>query len=167
MGRGTQVKKVFYRQEKNMARHIRALEEYEPQQGERSIFLAGGIMDTTYDWQQEMTERLLDTDLVILNPRRNDFPAEDPYATTHQIKWEFYHLNKADMVLFWFPAEAPCMTSLFELGTWSKAGKPLFVGVEPGYIKRGGVTKQLKLVRPEVPVVSSLEDLELMIKGYI
>lgn len=145
----------------------RALDEYEPQEGERSIFLAGGIIDTKYDWQQEMIERLSDTDLVVLNPRRNDFPKDDPYATTHQIKWENDHLEKATYVLFWFPAEAPCMTSLFELGTWSKAGKPLFVGIEPGYIKKGGIEKQMALVRSEVPIVYNLEDLELMIKGSI
>ena len=148
-------------------KHIRALTNYEREFGDRSIFLAGGIMETKYDWQQEMTDRLSDTNLVVLNPRRNDFPKEDPYATTHQIKWEYDHLRKADMILFWFPAEAPCMTSLFELGTWSYSDKPLFVGIEPGYIKRGGMIKQLALVRPDMPVVSNLEDLELMIKGSI
>lgn len=150
-----------------MAKHIRALEEYKREFGDKSIFLAGGITGTKYDWQQELVDRLSDTNLVILNPRRNDFPKEDPYATTEQIKWEYDHLKKADCVSFWFPAEAPCMTSLFELGAWSKAGKPLFVGVEPGYIKEGSIRKQLALVRPEVPVVSNMEDLELMIKGEI
>jgi hypothetical protein len=150
-----------------MGRYFQALSEYTKQDGERSIFLAGGIIETKYDWQQEMTERLSDTDLVVLNPRRNDFPKEDPYATTHQIKWEYDHLRKADMILFWFPSEAPCMTSLFELGTWSCSDKLLFVGIESGYVKRGGMIKQLALVRPDMPVVNNLEDLELLIKGSI
>ena len=146
-------------------KYIEAITNYEKLPGERSIFLAGGIIDCG-DWQKEMTDRLSDTNLIILNPRRNDFP-EETNATVTQIKWEFDHLRKADMILFWFPREGPCMTSLFELGTWSHSDKPLFIGIEPGYVKRGGMIKQLALIRPELPIVNNLEDLELLIKGSI
>jgi nucleoside 2-deoxyribosyltransferase-like protein len=149
-------------------KYFEALNEYEKLSGERSIFLAGGIIGCG-DWQTEMADRLSDTDLVVLNPKRNNFPSPeaDPYATTVQIKWEFDHLRKADMILFWFPKEGQCMTSLFELGAWSKSDKPLFVGIELGYVKRSGMIRQLALVRPDMPVVSNLEDLELVIKGSI
>lgn len=148
-----------------VSKYFEAINNYEKLPGERSIFLAGGIIGCG-DWQKEMAERLSDTNLVVLNPRRNDFP-EETNATTVQIKWEFDHLRKADMILFWFPREGPCMTSLFELGTWSNTDKPLFVGIEPGYVKRGGMIKQLALIRPDMPVVNNLEDLELLIKGSI
>lgn len=146
-------------------RYIEAITNYEKQPGEKSIFLAGGIIGCG-DWQKEMAERLSDTNLIVLNPRRAEFP-EETNTTTIQIKWEFDHLRKADIIMFWFPKEGQCMTSLFELGTWSNTNKPLFVGIEPGYVKRGGMIKQLALVRPDMPVVSNLEDLELLIKGSI
>ena len=148
-----------------MSKYVEAINDYKREYGERSIFLAGGIIGCG-DWQKEMSERLSDTDLIILNPRRSDFP-EETNATTIQIKWEFDHLRKADMILFWFPKEGQCMTSLYELGTWSNTDKPLFVGIESGYVKRGGMIKQLALVRPDLPIVNNLEDLELLIKGSI
>lgn len=146
-------------------KYIEAIANYEKVAGEKSIFLAGGIIGCG-DWQTEMIDRLSDTNLVVLNPRRNNFP-HDPYATTIQIKWEFDHLRKADMILFWFPKEGLCQTSLYEIGCWAASSKPLFVGIQPGYVKDGGLRKQLALVRPDMPVVNNLEDLELLIKGSI
>ena len=145
-----------------MSKYIEAIIDYKRLPGEFSIFLAGGIIGCG-DWQKEMVKKLSDTDLVILNPRRNDFP-EETNATAVQIKWEFDHLRKADMILFWFPKEGPCMTSLYELGTWSNTDKPLFVGIEPGYIKRGGMIKQLALVRPGMVVADSLDELAAQVK---
>lgn len=149
-----------------MVKYFEALSEYEKQEGDKSIFLAGGIVGCDYNWQRELTERLSDSPLIVLNPRRV-FPGDDPYATTKQIKWEFDHLRKADMISFWFPAEGKCMTSYFELGAWSMTDKPLFVGIEPGYMKRGGIEKQMKLARPDLTIVYSMEDLELIIKESI
>ncbi len=146
-------------------KYVEAINEWKRELGERAIFLAGGIIGCG-DWQTEMVDRLSDTNLIVLNPRRNNFP-HDPYATTIQIKWEFDNLRAADMVMFWFPKEGLCQTSLYELGSQVMMNKPLFVGVEPGYVKDGGVRKQLALARPEIPVVNNLEDLELLIKGSI
>lgn len=147
-----------------VSRYIEAMEEYKKEDGDRSIFLAGGIIGCG-DWQSKMTDFLSGSGLVILNPRRNDFPDKEvePYATTHQIKWEFDHLRKADMILFWFPKEGQCMTSLYELGTWSNTNKPLFVGIEPGYVKEKGLTTQLALVRPHMPIARSLADLSSLV----
>lgn len=149
-----------------MSKYFEALDEYDKQDGDKSIFLAGGIVGVSYNWQREMAERLSDSNLIVLNPRRV-FPEGDPYATTKQIKWEFDHLRKADMILFWFAKEGLCQTSFYELGAWSMTDKPLFIGIEPGYVKRGGVEKQTKLARPDVPIVYSLDDLELLVKGSI
>ena len=38
-------------------KYFEALDEYEPQEGEKSIFLAGGITGCP-DWQKEMADRL-------------------------------------------------------------------------------------------------------------
>ena len=36
------------------------------------------------------------------NPRRKDFPINDPIASEEQITWEFEHLKNSDIIIFWF-----------------------------------------------------------------
>src|SRR5581483_5244362 len=125
---------------------------------ERSLFLAGGISGCP-DWQAHMTALLASLDLVLLNPRRMNYPWNDPAAAEEQIAWEHRHLRRATGVLFWFPSETLCPIALYELGAWSMTEIPLFVGAHPGYPRRIDVLIQTRLVRPEVTVVATLEDL--------
>jgi len=126
---------------------------------ERTLFLAGGISGCR-DWQRELVARLAETDLVILNPRRANFPMGDPAAGREQIEWEFRHQRRATMAAFWFPPETLCPITLYELGAWSMLlDKPLFVGTDPAYARRFDVEVQLALARPEVRVVGSLAEL--------
>src|SRR5262245_48830305 len=131
-------------------RYIEALTEYEPE-GLPSLFLAGGITGCP-GWQETVVRQLKEEAVVILNPRRANFPIDDPTAAQTQIKWEHRHLRKADAVLFWFPSETLCPITLYELGSWSMTTKPLFVGVHPDYQRRQDVEIQTRLVRPEVKV---------------
>lgn len=119
------------------------------------LFLAGGITGCP-EWQQEMRKMLELTDLVLLNPRRKNFPIGDPSAAQWQIEWEHAGLKLADMILFWFPKETICPIVLYELGAWSMTEKPIFVGVHPEYVRKQDVEIQTKLVRPEVEVVDSI-----------
>jgi hypothetical protein len=50
----------------------------------RSLFLAGGISNCG-DWQREVIAQPADTDLTLLNPRREDFDVSDPAVTEAQI----------------------------------------------------------------------------------
>lgn len=123
------------------------------------IFMAGGITGCP-DWQATMIEKLKDVEGTLFNPRRKDFDVKDPSASQIQIHWEFDHLRKADAISFWFPEESICPIALFELGAWSKsAGPHLFVGCHPGYKRLNDVVMQMRLVRPHLKVVSSLDDL--------
>lgn len=145
-------------------RYFEAPDVYAPNGGwqvsETTVFLAGGITDCP-DWQADMVELLGATDLVLFNPRRKNFPIRDPDAAEAQILWESVHLRLADRILFWFPHSPPsvCPITLFELGYWLGQGKRLAVGVEPGYVREADVRIQTRLARPDVPVVSTLEDL--------
>src|SRR5262245_39813726 len=78
-----------------------------------SLFLAGGITGCP-DWQAETISLFADLPLVLLNPRRRDFPINDPSAGPSQIEWEHRHLRRADAVLFWFPRETLCPIALYE-----------------------------------------------------
>jgi hypothetical protein len=123
-----------------------------------SIFLAGGITDCP-DWQSE-ARRLIPTGVTVLNPRRENFPIHDPSASRQQIEWEFRHLHKATVVLFWFPASktSPQPIALYELGRHAALGRSLVVGVEDGYLRTADVLIQLGLARPELSVLLTLED---------
>lgn len=125
-----------------------------------SVFLAGGITGCP-DWQQEARELIGDR-MIVINPRRANFPIDDPNAAQEQIKWEYHHLELADKILFWFSAATLCPIVLYELGVWSANSswtKPIAVGIEPGYQREQDVRIQTQLHRPEVEIVSTIPDL--------
>jgi len=146
-------------------RYIEAPEEYTPSTGELSIFLAGGIQNCP-QWQADMTRGLKDTSLNIVNPRRANFPIHDPNAAKAQITWEHKYLRVADAISFWFCKETMCPIVLYELGAWSMKDKPIFVGMDPEYQRRQDVEIQTGLVRPEVEIVYSLDELTQQVKAW-
>lgn len=139
-------------------RYIECPEIYENNDG-TSVFLAGGITNCP-DWQQEIVTLLEASNFVILNPRRKHFPKDDNNAALNQIKWEFEHFRKSDIILFWFPKETINPIVLYELGAWSMTSKKLVVGVHPEYVRRVDVEIQTKLARPDVTIVYSLKELK-------
>lgn len=126
------------------------------------IFLAGGITDCP-DWQADMVAMLDDkigySEFAVFNPRRVDFPIDDPEAAFEQIQWEWRAMREANQILFWFPMETLCPIVLYELGAWSMTDKNICVGVHPEYARRRDVEIQTGLARPEVNIVYSLEEL--------
>ena len=129
----------------------------------RALFLAGGISNCP-NWQLELVELLTDSSLVLLNPRRENFPMNDPQAAEGQIHWEHDHLQLAWGISFWFPCETLCPITLYELGSWSRTTKPLFIGLHPQYARRLDVEIQTKLARPEITIVYSLPALAEQIR---
>jgi hypothetical protein len=144
--------------------YVEAPEEFDSV-GVPSLFLAGGISDCD-GWQWRLAEMLSPLDLVVLNPRRKQFPMDDPSAAEGQIRWEFRHLRRATARLFWFPSATLCPIALYELGAWSAAPGPLFVGVDAAYARRQDVEIQTKLVRPDVRVRYSIEELATDVRRY-
>ena len=145
--------------------YIEALTEYDgigP-----SVFLAGGISGT-FDWQTDVVARLSDLPLVLLNPRRKNFPINDPSAAPAQIEWEFRHIRRATAVLFWFPPETLCPIALYELGGRALVREQaLFVGTHLDYARRLDVEVQLRLARPEVAVVSDTAALAEQVREWL
>lgn len=137
---------------------ITALERTLPSTGGiKSLFLAGGITNCP-EWQFGVADQLDGENRLIFNPRRRDFPIDDPNAAQEQIKWEFDALRVADSILFWFPHETLCPIVLYELGAWNMTDKPLFVGTHPDYARKQDVIVQTKLARHDVTVRDSLEE---------
>ena len=133
---------------------------------EKSIFLAGGISGCSV-WQTEMANLLKDTDLAVINPRRENYDMDDKSLEEVQIKWEFDHMNKVDIISFWFTPETVCPITLYELGKASMTNKIIFVGVDPNYSRKRDVEIQTKLIRPEIKIVSSIKELVEQVKNGI
>ncbi|MGW6707651.1 nucleoside 2-deoxyribosyltransferase domain-containing protein [Streptomyces sp. NPDC054956] len=142
-------------------RYVEAPAEYRPEPGDPpSVFLAGGITHCPA-WQPRAAAAL--ARFVVLNPRRADFDVSDPSQTDVQIAWEYAHLLRADVTLFWFPACDAALTvqpiTLYELGAAAATpGRRLVVGADPDYPRRADVQAQLALARPGLPVHTTLPD---------
>ena len=147
-------------------KYIESPHKYENKPGKASVFLAGGITGCP-DWQQEVTVFFQPTNIVILNPRRKHFPINTPDAASEQINWEFEHLRKADVILFWFPKESICPIALYELGAWTRTEKHIFIGMHPGYERRQDIEIQTRLRRPGSRIVYSLQELVNQIIDYL
>ena len=149
--------------------YIESPTEYLPSSADArtpSVFLAGTITGSQ-DWQQDVVRFLRGERVALLNPRRANFPMGDPTAAPAQIAWEHRHLRKADAILFWCARETLAPIVLYELGAWSMMPKPIFVGTHPQYPRRQDVVIQTGLVRPDVQIVSSVEDLVEQVRIWI
>lgn len=108
------------------------------------IFLAGSIeMDTATDWQQKITEILSNFDMVILNPRRDDWDSSWKQSINDknfrgQVEWELDNLDSADVILMYFDPKTKSPISLLELGLYANDDK-LIVYCPEGFWRKGNV----------------------------
>jgi len=103
-------------------RVITAPESWELDGDEIAVFLAGGICKCP-DWQKEVIDILSSMseestkNLVIFNPRRENFPIGDPNAAHEQIEWEFHALEACDIFSMYFcGGESDQPICMYELG---------------------------------------------------
>jgi len=129
-----------------------------------SIFIAGGITGCQ-DWQRSVEQFLSDTDVVLFNPRRDEF--SDSNLEQEQVQWEHDYLMSCSAHMFFFPPDSMCPVTMFELGKVASLQKPLFVAIHPKFPRCRNVTIQLSIIRPDVKVVSNLVDLTSDIKIWL
>jgi hypothetical protein len=143
-------------------KYVEALDEWtwNGDRTRKAIFLGGGITNCP-DWQAEARECLsfFRPDLILLNPRRSNFPMGKLDEGRKQIKWEQRHIERAHGMLFWFPKETLCPITLFELGRAMRSHKPLFVGTHPDYQRRFDLQVQFEDFRPDITIYSSVRQL--------
>lgn len=94
-----------------------------------------------------------------MNPRRANFPIDDPKAAFEQIQWEFNHLRQADLISFWFSSGAIQPIALFEYGYWLGGNKPFVVGCDPTYPRLQDVLIQTQLKDPNIRIHNNLDSL--------
>ncbi len=126
------------------------------------VFVAGGITGCP-PWQWELCEMLEDYECgTLFQPRREDFPIDDPSAAEKQIQWEKKALWACDVFSIWFcGSESVQPICMFELGAHSSRAcydeVLLAVGVDPEYQRAQDVEIQMSLIRP-VSISDSLEE---------
>src|SRR5688572_177940 len=107
-----------------------------------SLFLAGSIeMGLAEGWQERVESALADLDVVILNPRRDDWDSSwkqsisDPQFR-QQVEWELDGLERASLIAVYFVPDTKAPITLLELGLFARSGR-LVVCCPDGFWRRG------------------------------
>jgi hypothetical protein len=145
-----------------MARVLKPPMSLDALDGQPSVFLAGSIeMGEAEDWQVVVERGLADLDLLILNPRRNEW--DDSWVQSihnpvfrEQVEWELEAQEKASLIAMYFAPSTKAPITLLELGLCSRSGKAL-VCCPDGYWRRGNV--EVVCARHGVPLVPTLPEL--------
>jgi hypothetical protein len=126
------------------------------------IFLAGSIeMGAADNWQEKFEAAFQDENLVILNPRRDEWDASwvhslDNPQFVEQVEWELNALEQADVIALYFEPATKSPVSLLELGLFARSGK-LVVCCPDGFWRKGNVDVVCR--KYGVQTVASLVDL--------
>lgn len=138
------------------------------------LFLAGAIdMGEAEDWQTRLTQDLSDKNLVIANPRRDDWDSswkqtiDDPQFN-EQVTWEQDMLELAHGVVVYFSKDSKAPITFLELGErlgqLEITGQDLFVFCPEGFYRKGNV--DICCQRHNVQVYTEYEALlEAIVKG--
>jgi hypothetical protein len=135
----------------------------------RSVFLAGSIeMNDAPRWQDGLVEALADTELVLLNPRRDAWNADweqrmrcEPFR--EQVEWELAGLERADLVCFYFAPGTKSPISLLELGLVARTGRAIVCCPE-GFWRRGNV--EIVCARYGIDLVGELDVLVARLRSW-
>lgn len=133
----------------------------------KSIFLAGSIeMGNAIDWQREIVEILNDEDVIILNPRRDDWDSSwtqsmDNPKFKEQVEWELYGIENSTMVIMCFMPNTLSPVSLLELGLCLK-NKNVLVYCPKDFYRKGNIDITCALYR--IPVFDDFEVFKEKIK---
>lgn len=111
------------------------------------VFLAGSIeMGKAIDWQMVVGDHLSKNPNVenIFNPRRTDWDSSwiqsiDNPQFFEQVNWELDHLNRADMVFFYFDPSTKSPITLMELGYMVSKGYEIIVFCPDRFWRKGNV----------------------------
>lgn len=148
-----------------MAKVIKAPGDYEQAMAKYSfiVFLAGSIeMGAAEDWQEEITHKLSHLeDLVILNPRRDDWDSSWEQSIENekfyeQVEWELNAMDDANMIFMHFDPKTKSPITLLELGLHANMEENLIVHCPEGFWRKGNV--DIVCQRHNCSVVDSIDE---------
>lgn len=143
-----------------------------PQDGKvrATIFLAGSIeMGKAENWQQKVVRLLADEDVVILNPRRDDWDSswvqkKENKQFNEQVTWELESQEAADIILMYFDPKTQSPITLLELGLFIKE-KHIIICCPEGYFRKGNV--DIVCERYGATEVKSIEEVVAVVKEIV
>ena len=154
---------------------IKAPNKVDFNNGAYTVFVAGSInMGNSKDWQSEFKELLSDLNIIILNPRRDDWDStwiqsKDNSKFKEQVEWELECQEKADFIFMHFePDDNLSPITLLELGLFGGSdfgNARLYVHCPNGYKRKGNV--DIVCERYGIRQADSLEEAALLIKKAI
>lgn len=135
-----------------------------------SVFLAGSIeMGLAEDWQALIFRCLQDLDVLVLNPRRDNWDASWVQSITNpcfreQVEWELAGLELASIVAMYFAPSTKAPITLLELGLCARNGR-VVVCCPEGYWRRGNI--EVVCQRFGVPLLNSLPELVAEVRSRL
>jgi Nucleoside 2-deoxyribosyltransferase like len=127
------------------------------------IFLAGSIeMGAARKWQDVVTDHLSALNVDIYNPRRDDWDSSwtqsiENSQFVNQVNWELTHINRADLVLFYFDPATQSPISLLEFGYCTHKSDQIIVCCPYGFWRKGNIDVMTK--RFNIPTANCLGEL--------
>lgn len=129
-----------------------------------SIFLGGSIeMDAAEQWQAVVIDRLTHHNVVLLNPRRDDWDSKitqraDDSQFRQQVEWELSMLEASDLIMLYFQPGTVSPISLLELGLFASVPyQNIVVCCPEGFHRKGNV--DIICERYHVPSCNTFEEL--------
>jgi hypothetical protein len=142
-----------------MAQIIKPPQPLDIKDWQRTVFLAGSIeMGTAENWQDAVANSLATTDLIVLNPRREQWDSSWEQTITNpnfraQVEWELEAQEKAAMIVMYFAPSTKAPITLLELGLFAQSRK-LTVCCPNGFWRKGNV--EVVCDRYQIPMVDNL-----------
>lgn len=126
------------------------------------LFLAGGIQNCR-DWQSDIIEKMsIDSEnkihdylsnVIVYNPRRQNFPIHIKEESVKQIIWEYDKLKKSDIISFWFAAGSLNPIVMFEYGKFiTNNNIKIVLGIDEDFPRKTDVEIQTKLERADINI---------------
>lgn len=127
-----------------------------------SIFLAGSIeMGVADNWQSKIADALKYKQVVLFNPRRDDWDSSWEQSITNekfveQVTWELDMLTLADKIVMYFDPNTKSPISLLELGMFA-VNQNMLVCCPDGFWRKGNV--EIVCDRFGLPLYKDIESL--------
>jgi hypothetical protein len=150
---------------------IKAPTHWDENDERQFVFLSGSIeMGTAPNWQDRVIEGLKGQNVVILNPRRDDWDSSwiqsiDNPQFYEQVTWELDAMDVADFIIMHFEPGTNSPITLLELGLCAPDPKELWVHCPEGFWRKGNV--DIVCAKYKVPQYDTMDEILERVRARI
>lgn len=126
-------------------------------------------MGTAENWQTRLTKELTEYDVVILNPRRDDWDSSWIQSIHNakfkeQVTWELDAMDCANLIVYYFSPNTQSPITLMELGLHAGTSNAI-VCCPDGFWRKGNI--EIMCDRYNVPLCNTFEEFLSKIREYL